>query len=83
MEWQTALLYGAMLFALYTADKARRPKQSGQAPRRPGTAARKNQAAATRPEDRMGRALDNLTKYDGTGARQEEMEDVHEQWDQG
>lgn len=84
MDWQLAVLHGAMIFALYEAGKAAgRTGQNGRTQqRRQGTAALKRRTAEPKQTDRVGRALDNLTAYDGTDARQEEMEDVHEQWNE-
>ena len=94
MDWSDALLFFAVLLALYASARAAGLAQ--------GTARRNGQAAGTRPAPQRKKgqgaepgadgadtakqkplhtALDNLTAY-GTNRQQTEVEDRHEIWEQ-
>nr|DAY57784.1 MAG TPA: hypothetical protein [Caudoviricetes sp.] len=91
MDGRLWIFHGVMIFALYTAAKAagrvEGAQQEKNRQKRPGP--KKGRAAHFAKADKeadetqpLFRAMENLTAYDGTNARQKEMEDVHEQWDQ-
>ena len=87
MDWTTVLLYAAVLFSLYASAWWAAKSLTQQWARPPAATNRSVRCKKTSPKppspqsQALFTALDNLTAY-GTHIQQEEMEDVHEQWNE-